>query len=837
MRSRRTAGAPGLWAGCALALLLCAPRPAAAQINSVTYEITDTAIVYHVSVLASGHVDVYHNRATAPGAGETGDQRVTVTGFGVDITWNNAPNGVYSSWVQFRVNPADAAEVGDVRGPINIIIGPELEYCSMAVSVSCQPTPPGVVATAINGSTVRYTARVCNLGSRGAGPFRVGVWYNHNGPPLPGEREDQFASVDGLDPFWKKPQCRTDGFWGWWNWWNLCSDQGTPGDSSDDCCPEVTITSSTLPNGVYSSWVKIDSGDFQTEVCKNNNVYGPIPINLAYPDIVVTRFEASVNGQTVIYSVDFCNRGAATASTFYVDVYFDRKLPPDPGYPGDLITQVDSLEVNACRHLEFVRGTTGYGTYNSWVLADADNFLTEPDKLNNRKGPLEVVVGHQQGCVDADGDGYGVGDACTGPQDCNDADPSVHPGAEEICGDGIDNNCNQTIDDGCPGVNCTDGDGDGWPVGPDCVVQDCDDTDPTVYPGAPEVCGDDKDNNCEGIVDDGCPGRMCDDEDGDGYGVGPGCPGPQDTDDHDPDVHPGATEICGDGKDNNCNGIVDDGCTGCTDTDGDGYGVGDGCGPLVDRDCDDSDPSVHPGAEEPCDGRDNNCNGSTDEGCPGVDCVDQDGDGWPVGPDCGPVQDCNDDDPTIYPGAPEVCGDGKDNNCNGSVDDGCPGVDCVDSDGDGWPSGTGCVTEDGQPAPQDCSPTDESVSPWAAEICADGIDNDCNGQTDEGCPTCEDKDHDGFFVGPECPLNVKQDCDDTNAAIYPGAPETCQGHKDTNCDGVIAPAEDCGKRSGCDCGGGAGSLGDGGVGGGMDRILVVGLLAFGFACPRRSRRR
>jgi hypothetical protein len=104
------------------------------------------------------------------------------------------------------------------------------------------------------------------------------------------------------------------------------------------------------------------------------------------------------------------------------------------------------------------------------------------------------------------------------------------------------------------------------------------------------------------------------DDDGDGYTENQG-----DCDDTDSGIHPGAAEICDDLKDNDCDGQIDqadsDCVSGCIDNDGDGYGVGTGClGP----DCDD-DPATgmyaNPGMPEICDGFDNNCNGSTDEGC------------------------------------------------------------------------------------------------------------------------------------------------------------------------------------------------------------------------------
>ena len=72
---------------------------------------------------------------------------------------------------------------------------------------------------------------------------------------------------------------------------------------------------------------------------------------------------------------------------------------------------------------------------------------------------------------------------------------------DEICLDGIDNNCDGTVDEGCGGSGCTDADADGW-----CVEDgDCDDTNPHVYPGHPDKRGrwgkDGLDNDCNGIID------------------------------------------------------------------------------------------------------------------------------------------------------------------------------------------------------------------------------------------------------------------------------------------------------------------------------------------------
>jgi hypothetical protein len=196
-------------------------------------------------------------------------------------------------------------------------------------------------------------------------------------------------------------------------------------------------------------------------------------------------------------------------------------------------------------------------------------------------------------------------------------------------------------------INCQSADSDGDGVAAVFAGgNDCDDTDPAVYPGAEEVC-DQKDNNCDGVTDEGF------DSDGDGYTL---CGG--DCDDADPGVNPRAVEVC-DGKDNNCDGQTDEGFS---DNDQDGY---TDCG----GDCDDSDPNVNPGVPEVQDGRDTNCDGQIDNIIT-MDQVDNDLDSFSL------AVDCNDRDPSINPGAQELCSDGKDNDCDGLTD--CNDDQCQD---------------------------------------------------------------------------------------------------------------------------------------------------------------
>ena len=319
-------------------------------------------------------------------------------------------------------------------------------------------------------------------------------------------------------------------------------------------------------------------------------------------------------------------------------------------------------------------------------------------------------------------------------------------------------------------------------------------------------------------------------KDGDGDGFTPFA---GDCNDLRADIYPGALEIC-DGVDNDCDELLDDADDSLdwttlvkyyADTDGDGYGW---LGTMTEAcyrpqgyvenydDCNDEDSLVNPLGVEYCDDIDNDCDGQLDSLDDDVNLgqlntyfIDEDGDGYgdentPIEA-CDPPEnavtetgDCNDDDDNIFIGAIEVC-DGNDNNCDGQIDENLKTLYFQDVDGDGYGNVNNtvqaCELPDGYVQnSDDCNDNEALAWNGKTEVC-DGVDNDCDDETDEGVLFIFYGDIDGDGYGnpdnsisactqPENFVLNDGDCNDASAFAWTNNNEICDG-TDNNCDGQI----------------------------------------------------
>ncbi|MBK03150.1 MAG: hypothetical protein CL932_00185 [Deltaproteobacteria bacterium] len=547
-----------------------------------------------------------------------------------------------------------------------------------------------------------------------------------------------------------------------------------------------------------------------------------------------------------------CGEGSWCISNFCVKAGGERTVTPTEKTPTEGKTTEETV------------GKEQIGEEQTTPEGDAS---VNPEPQGEGGGPDDLPEGFNpetpvdEPCTDEDKDGFCKEASDPARRDCDDKNDKIYPGATELC-DGVDNNCNGQTDETFEDQDaaCSDSTQQGI-CGEGKKACESGKVVCKLNKATQEECNG-KDDDCDGQVDNGTTGE------GDDCSTGkPGicaagkrkCVAGQFTCEANNQPE---KEVC-DQKDNDCNGQVDEGCkcttgdkracyTGAAGTDGVGLckkgtqecvaGQWGACvGEVVptqevcdtkDNDCDGKIDEDFPGVGDACKGsqpgicqagtkkcvkgqeicestqtpqkevcnqKDDDCNGVTDDGdvC-GVckagttqSCYNGPAGTAGVGVCVKGKQTCDAKGQwgacqgAVEPTS-EVC-DGKDNDCDGLLDESDPKV------------GTSCKTNKpgvcaagvficGNGA-LSCSP----ISQPQPETC-DQKDNDCDGQVDEGgvCGVCKDGDLRKCYTGPSGTLG--------NGACQQGTQKCVSGQWEQSCNGQVLPqTETCdGKDNDCD---------------------------------------
>jgi MYXO-CTERM domain-containing protein len=328
-------------------------------IQSFTATVVGTQVTYSVTVCNSGAgtaipftVGLVYNSSTGPTCGTT-----------FDYAWP-AVNGLASG----ACTPALTYARPDVVPPGNYLAWARADSgCAVtesdennnnaSASYAIAPTSPDLYIasfTAVpSGTTVVYTALVCNAGISTSGSVVVGFYWNRNSAPACGDAPDTTVTTAGV--------------------------------IVGGGCVNVSYTRNGVAPGTYNGWGFADSSCAIGEYNENNNTasgqYTVVPP--AQPNLIATVLDVTAVGSTVTYQATICNQGAAAAAASTVGLWYNRGTAPNCLDAPDANASVGALAVGGCETKTWTQNNVGPGTYTAWALADTSCTVAESNESDN----------------------------------------------------------------------------------------------------------------------------------------------------------------------------------------------------------------------------------------------------------------------------------------------------------------------------------------------------------------------------------------------------------------------------------------------------------------------
>ena len=212
-----------------------------------------------------------------------------------------------------------------------------------------------------NGTSVTFSAQICNQGTADATAFDLGFYYHQSTQPT------CLTTKDAVVKFY-------------------------PQGLKKNHCAVRTVTRTGTKDGTYKAWAMADANCHVAELNETNNSTW-LQYKVETPDLYISAFTASVTGKQATFSAKVCNKGKDITKSFTLGIYHGILFKPGcSGKPTSSLT-IAGLKKGACETKTYTRGGLPDGSYTAWLMADSGCAVAEASETNNAQS-VNYAVGN-----------------------------------------------------------------------------------------------------------------------------------------------------------------------------------------------------------------------------------------------------------------------------------------------------------------------------------------------------------------------------------------------------------------------------------------------------------